>query len=983
MITIGTAKFDFKADGEPFAYSLYGRWDTFFHTAFETVVEEVMTAYDRADSVLTIDSLLLDLGAIDEEEFDKQFPSRLREALESYCREKLGSSFSGTTGSGITVSSVGRDAFRLLSFFLLHGYFPFTTGAADMDVRLLLKRVMEEEAIRFREFLNTYGHYDFLCRRLVFQFTDEELEQIVRVVQPSESIFVILYVRVQIHAYEELEHSELSRDNYRGAVWTLVLAYLFTEGAGYFSRKHIVLYTLRGLAAHSNLTLTEMIRILTESINELERTVEQLPELWAILKEIRRNMKTALWTLDGDVHTRYMHEIVFALRSGENAETDYILSREHLLGLLSGQSLCRILLQQLREKEIHRLVAALVPQEKEYVISYASTLDKHKDAGTFSGRAGSEFRLLKWEFIFAVLVAMPVPAFNRKQFVLSVLHKLAAHYNFSVAELIHLLYTDESLIGAALSPGLLSVLQELHRFYHPVEENDGTETYSTEDWRTMLQTPLLVHRYVTTHTGRQVVSLVSRLFPAHSEFIVSYAALLDKGHERGMLQGKAGSEFSALKWEFILSCIVVGNSIAFHRKLFVYSVLQRLAAHYNQEVTELISYFLHHLPGMASSGEFIGLKTILEELYGENMWSPAEVAKVRSKSDEEVRQWIVYVLGSSSPLSPAGKEEYMEKWLAFILNERGRLFRTLWKGGRLNVALILKIVTRSASLRRLWLQKIGDERLAAIYHDWTAVYVALRRRFPGLGYVELLAEYITRWMVELTADAFAAWSETELVRFLTARIRQHIPPGYKMLLEDIPWEKNVAEIINSINEWNEKVEVMEQISVRNAGMLLVHPFLPRVFQRAGYMDETNVKFKDRTSKVRAVFLLQYLVYGEEREYPETELLLNKILVGKEPGFPLPRRCPLTRQETELIDSLMSGVKNMWTKVAHTGDPALRQSFFQREASMSSKGENPVRWKVKVMEKAYDVLLDTLPWPMGMVRHPWMNDIIEINWRKQL
>lgn len=983
MITIGTARFDFKADSEPFACTLYGRWDTFFHTAFETVVEEVMAAYDQADSVLTIDNLPLDLGRIDEDEFYRQFPARLREALQEYCREKLGNSFSGTTGDGITVVSAGMNAFQLLSFFLLHGYFPFTTAAADMDLSLLLKRVMEEETSRFREFLNAYGHYDFLCRRLVFQFTDEELEQIVRVVQPSESTFVILYVRVQIHAYESFEHSELSRDNYRGAVWTLVLAYLFTEGAGYFSRKHIVLYTLRGLAAHSNLTLAEMIQILTASILQLERTVEQLPELWAILKEIRGDMKTALWTLDGDVHTRYMHEIVFALRNEKSVETEYILSREHLIELLSGQSLCRTLLQQLREKEIYRLVAALVPQEKEYVISYASTLDRHKDAGTFSGRAGSEFRLLKWEFIFAVLVAMPVPAFNRKQFVLSVLHKLAAHYNFSVAELIHLLYTDEPLLVAALSPALWSVLQELHRLFYPAGKTGVTETYSTADWMMILQTPLLLHRYLQTHTEQQVVSLVSRLFPAHSQFIAGYAALLDKGHERGMLQGKAGSEFSALKWEFILSCIVIDNSIAFHRKLFVYSVLQRLAAHYNQEVTELISYFLHHLPGVMAAGTFSTLKSILKELYDENMWLPAEVGKVRSKTDAEVEQWILYGFGCASPLAVGGKEEYIEKWLAFILNERGRLFHSLWKGGKLNVELILKIVNRSASLRRLWLQKIGDERLAAIYRDWTAVYVALRRRFCGLGYVELLAEYITRWMVELTAGTFAAWSETELIRFLAARIRQHIPAGYKMLLEDIPWEKNVAEIIGYINESNEKGEIMEQVSVKNAGMLLVHPFLPRAFQRAGYLDETNVKFKDRASKVRAVFLLQYLVYGEEKEYPETELLLNKILVGQEPGSPLPRSCPLTPEETELIDSLMEGVRKTWPTLAHTSDPGIRQSFFQREGLMSREGENPAKWKVKVMDKAYDVLLDSLPWPLGIVRYHWMNDIIEINWRKQL
>ena len=44
MITIGTVKFDFKADDVPFARQLNGGWDAFFHTSFEEVVEEVLSA---------------------------------------------------------------------------------------------------------------------------------------------------------------------------------------------------------------------------------------------------------------------------------------------------------------------------------------------------------------------------------------------------------------------------------------------------------------------------------------------------------------------------------------------------------------------------------------------------------------------------------------------------------------------------------------------------------------------------------------------------------------------------------------------------------------------------------------------------------------------------------------------------------------------------------------------------------------------------
>ncbi|MCD8184814.1 MAG: hypothetical protein LUE99_19050 [Bacteroides sp.] len=472
MITIGTVRFDIQTNCESFALALNGRWDAFFHTSFEVVVEEVLSAYDQPDAVIDIGNLSLDVGTIDEDAFNTQFPLRLREALEKYCKENLDNHQISKDGKeGIRVVSTGLNAFELLSFFLLHGYFPYTCGEQDTDLSLLLKKVIADEAYRFKEFLNSYGHYDYLCRRLIFQFTDEELGQIVNIVQPSESKFINLYVRVQLHTYRSLKQPDVTRDDYRNVVWALAFAYLFAESGGYVNRKQFVLYTIRGLAAHLNLALVEMIRILTESIHELERTVEQLPELWNILKEIRQDVKAELWAFDGDYHTLLVREVVTALRWDSKEERENILSREHLISVLSEQNSRRRLLRQLREIEIYVLVEAIVPQETEYVISYACVLDKHKDAGTFSGRAGSDFGLLKWEFIFAVLIAMPASVFNRKQFVLSVLQQLAAHYNFSVAELLHLLCADKEMIDK-LSPDLLSALQELSRLFQ--SEKKGT-----------------------------------------------------------------------------------------------------------------------------------------------------------------------------------------------------------------------------------------------------------------------------------------------------------------------------------------------------------------------------------------------------------------------------------------------------------------------------------------------------------------------------
>ena len=146
MITIGTVKFDFATDNEPFAYRLNGNWDSFFSASFEKVVDEVMSACDRSDQVITIDSLPLDLGSMEEEEFEYQFPLRLREALEQYVKKNLSEDSVNSGQIGVCMNSVGETALDILCFFLMHGYLPYVTDPDYMDLNFLLSKVLSESA---------------------------------------------------------------------------------------------------------------------------------------------------------------------------------------------------------------------------------------------------------------------------------------------------------------------------------------------------------------------------------------------------------------------------------------------------------------------------------------------------------------------------------------------------------------------------------------------------------------------------------------------------------------------------------------------------------------------------------------------------------------------------------------------------------------------------------------------------------------------
>lgn len=991
MITLGTVKFNFLTDDEPFALRLNGRWDAFFTASFERVVDEVLSAYDTPERMITIDSLSLDMGTISKDDFDRHFATRLREALKEYMRKWTTADSAVALQAGVHLETVERAALDILCFYLLHGYLPNYTTPEYTDLHLLLAKAISESAYRFREFLESYGHYDFLCRRLVFSFTDDELEEIVRVVQPSESKFVNLYVRVQLRSYHKLERADIAKDDYRNVVWTLVLAYLFAESRTRFSRKQIMMHTLRGVAAHFNFKFAEIAQLMTESVQTLEHTVAQLPELWSLLKEIRQDVKAELYALNGDYRRHLLHEILFALQAQEKGDTAFVLSNEHVRYVLSNPTTCRELLRRLQEPQIHRLVGIIVPPEKEYVIGYSRFLDKNKDSGTFTGKAGSDFRVLKWEFIFAVLLSMPASAFSRKYFVLSVVQRLAAHYNLTVGELIRLLASEEEWKGVYLSPELLLVLQALDSELNgDAPASISFETLSSEECEALLQTPALVRLFVRTHTEQQMVIVVTRLLPAHSQFVVGYASLLDKGHDAGMLRGKAGNEFTALKWEFIFSCLFIDRGVAFNQKRFVHSVLQQLAAHYNVEVRRLVSYFLQNLSAVLTELPFAALRTVLQELYKESFFAEAgeSTPHVNEKSDKEMEQWALHLFGTDVAMQTYGRETILEKWLIYFLNERNAVIRNLWRAGRLNTPLVLLLINRTPTLRNLWLHRIGDQRLLAIYRRWRAVYTALSSRYREYGFLEPAGEYLSVWMVELTSRSYSAWSEAEIIRFLTARLQQTIPPGLASLIDKIQpvMGKELTEIIKHIEELKNE-EMMDysnnkqsQIEMNNAGLVLIAPFLPMLFQRTGYLIERCKKFKDTESKIHAVFLLQYLVYGEQREWPETELFLNKLLIGMEKdNIPLPRSVMLKEEDINTAKELLNTVCQHWEQMRHTSAAAFQTSFLERQGNAMWSEENE-RWEIKVAEKAYDVLLEYVPWPFRMIRLPFMQNTIEVKWR---
>jgi hypothetical protein len=163
------------------------------------------------------------------------------------------------------------------------------------------------------------------------------------------------------------------------------------------------------------------------------------------------------------------------------------------------------------------------------------------------------------------------------------------------------------------------------------------------------------------------------------------------------------------------------------------------------------------------------------------------------------------------------------------------------------------------------------------------------------------------------------------------------------------------------------------IYILNAGQVIASAYLPQLFNMLGMLE--NGTFADEQKAERAMHLVQYMVDGR-CDAPEHELVLNKILCGIAPETPVARSIEITEQEREVVESLLSGMISNWTVLGGTSIKGFQESFLQREGRLCMKEDV---WNLLVQPKAYDMLLDRLPWSYAIVKHKWMDNPVYVEW----
>lgn len=188
----------------------------------------------------------------------------------------------------------------------------------------------------------------------------------------------------------------------------------------------------------------------------------------------------------------------------------------------------------------------------------------------------------------------------------------------------------------------------------------------------------------------------------------------------------------------------------------------------------------------------------------------------------------------------------------------------------------------------------------------------------------------------------------------------HLPEEIRALIE--PPEKYIAGDENPA-----------LARTRYAGLVLLAPFLPAFFEEMKLL-ETGV-FRGEKEKFKAIHLLNFMATNKIKA-PEYSLVLHKILCGMEITDPVPKGIKLNAEEKRATSLFLDDIAEQWTTLRGTSGDAFRETFMKRNGIIDQR-ENA--WLLRIERAPMDVLLDTLPWNISIIKLPWMQQLLHVEW----
>ncbi|WP_234671135.1 contractile injection system tape measure protein [Dyadobacter sp. CY261] len=262
--------------------------------------------------------------------------------------------------------------------------------------------------------------------------------------------------------------------------------------------------------------------------------------------------------------------------------------------------------------------------------------------------------------------------------------------------------------------------------------------------------------------------------------------------------------------------------------------------------------------------------------------------------------------------------------------------------------------------RRFLLAALLEDQYIDAHYEWIISFFAKNKNAPENG----------------NAD-FGQWENAVWKRLFELPVKDVFESKLKLdaVLDDIVRKSGSSE--NQITKEESQPSQVDStlFYIPNAGIVLLAPFFPQLFNALGWIG--NRVWKSDAEISLAVRLIGYVCTGivDNDEY---DWVLPKILCGVPPETVINLETPMPEEAVGLSVKMMEAAIDQWKVLKSTTPEGLRELFIRRDGKLSRDDEG-TGWRLQVDKKSQDALLERLPWGIAVIRLPWMDEMLLVEW----
>lgn len=820
----------------------------------------------------------------------------------------------------------------------------------------------------------------------------------------------------QLYKNKDIHNENVQESNFKKAVWEFTIDYFAHSFSSYFQLKTFIIYHTKALCSRYNLHYNQFLNTLIYVAKKFFQNGTSCIELFMVLHELShstvfiqkpRDNDNLLWVMEqlvvlvnqnSSITSEELEQYIFNLTKNHNHNISYLEIIHWLLEQLERYIPIEASIKNVLKKELQFLLVKISPH-------ITLSLTHTNQLVIISERTEPDLRLLQTDVlsiaifkkvlmhepylsnsivrnIYKLLQQKKVQDLVLKNWIWNITSTQQLNFIKLLVPQNYLFFTEVwKLINSEFS---YHQNKKLYIYFFKELVFKGFTGSITTFWSTHLLKMSQLLNLSSSELSHRLLVISHKRATSSYVYNTQYSNLLklSKTYSNSLPRIEAiqilNDIFSKenlftpdkVSWKEIIAYLKKTNELPhetlWNINLFFESyeiVFPKISKYFPQQV----KYLLHSI---SQRYKLIHIRKKLKTIYqissieiflltvGEFKAIKKQSFNFSSLSKQELRQWTHLLLTQNS---------YFEIWLHYPVSLKIQIFEIAYfQKNSILIRFYLNLEKLYAGLqdyRRPYCFRIFEA------HFWNIFLSSIQRNETTDWAI------ITNWIYSMNLknpDKF--FSKIEEAKITIGHQKEWVQ--WKVIQHQKAHNPN-----NKTMATNELTDVIlsEKIEMPNTGLVILHPYLKQLFTRLEYILPSG-EFKSNTNVERAITLLHYIATGttidDYREIEESQFLFPKILCG----FPITNvLVPVALSENEIntATGLLKACLNHWDKLKNSSINTLRNSFLQRKGIVVLVDN---AYQLTVEKSAIDILLNSLPWSLNIVRLPWLKETIFTTWQ---